>query len=188
VSFTGELGYEVNVPAGYARALWDELLARAEAAGGAAYGTEAMHVLRAEKGYIIVGQESDGTVTPRDLGLPAGQGKRDFVGKRGLARPDLLKDDRPSLVGLEVLDGNEPLEEGAQITQRPDPPPGTPASGYVTSAYWSPTLGRPIALALVNLGRNRHGETLFVPMPGGARPVRIVAPVFLDPEATRIHV
>jgi sarcosine oxidase subunit alpha len=186
VSFTGELGYEVNVPAGYARAVWDALLARAEAAGGTAYGTEAMHVLRAEKGYIIVGQESDGTVIPRDVGLPTGERKRDFVGKRGLARSDLQKDDRPSLVGLEVLDGGGPLEEGAQITQRPDPPPGTPASGYVTSAYLSPSLQRPIALALVNRGRDRHGETLYVPMPGGARPVRIVAPVFVDPEGVRL--
>ena len=188
VSFTGELGYEVNVPSGFARAVWDELVARAEAIGGGAYGTEAMHVLRAEKGYIIVGQESDGTVTPRDLSLPTGDAKADFVGKRGLGRPDLARSDRPALVGLDCLDGGPPLEEGAQLAQRPDPIPGTPASGYVTSSYLSPTLGRPIALALVSLGRERHGETLFVPMPAGARQVRIVPPVFVDPEGTRLHV
>ncbi len=187
VSFTGELGYEVNVPAGYARGVWDEIAKQAEAMGGAAYGTEAMHVLRAEKGYIIVGQESDGTVTPRDLGLPLGKAKRDFVGKRSLARPDMGKSDRPGLVGLECVDDGGPLEEGAQLTQRPDPPVGTPASGYVTSSYPSATLGRPIALALVNGGRARNGEVLYAPMPDGARKVRVVAPVFYDPEGVRLH-
>jgi sarcosine oxidase subunit alpha len=188
VSFTGELGYEVNVPAGQARAVWDAVLARAEVEGGAPYGTEAMHVLRAEKGYIIVGQESDGTVTPADLGLPTGAAKADFVGKRSLSRPDMTKPDRPGLVGLQCLDDKGPLEEGAQLAQRPDPPPGTPASGYVTSAYWSPTIGQPIALGLVNGGRARMGETLMVPMPSGARTVKVVPPVFYDPPGARLHV
>lgn len=188
VSFTGELGYEVNVPAGYARAVWDELLKRAEAEGGAPYGTEAMHVLRAEKGYLIVGQESDGTVTPMDLGLPSGGGKADFVGKRSLSRPDMVAAGRPQLVGLECVDDGGPLEEGVQLTQRPDPPPGTPASGYVTSAYHSATLRRPIALALINGGRARIGDTIFAPMPGGVRVTRIVSPVFYDAEGARLHV
>ena len=188
VSFTGELGYEVNVPSGHARAVWDELLKRAEASGGAPYGTEAMHVLRAEKGYVIVGQESDGTVTPADLGLPTGAAKRDFVGKRSLARPDMMKPGRPELVGLECMDGGGPLEEGLQLTQRPDPPAGTPASGYVTSSYHSATLDRPVALALVNGGRARIGDTIYAPAPKGARRVRIVSPVFYDPEGGRLHV
>jgi sarcosine oxidase, subunit alpha len=145
-----------------------------------------MHVLRAEKGHIIVGQESDGTVIPRDLGLPMGAGKRDFVGKRSLARADMQKTDRPGLVGLECVDDGGPLDEGAQLTQRPDPPAGTPASGYVTSSYASPLLGRPIALALVNGGRARLGEVLYAPMPDGARKVRVVAPVFYDPEGARL--
>jgi len=188
VSFTGELGYEVNVPAGFARAVWDELEKRARAIGGAPYGTEAMHVLRAEKGYIIVGQESDGSVTPGDLGLPIGTAKRDFVGKRSLARDDMIRPNRRGLVGLECLDAGGPLEEGAQLAQRPDPPVGTPSSGYVTSAYWSSTLGRPIALALLNGGQVRNGDILFVPMPKGARKVRVVAPVVYDPEGARLHV
>jgi len=188
VSFTGELGYEVNVPAGHARAVWDEILKRAEALDGAPYGTEAMHVLRAEKGYVIVGQESDGTVTPADLGLPTGAAKRDFVGKRSLSRPDMVKPGRPELVGLECMDGGGPLEEGLQLTQIPDPPAGTPASGYVTSSYYSATLDRPIALALVSGGRARIGDTVFAPMPKGARQVRIVAPVFYDPKGGRLHV
>ncbi|MDX2154869.1 MAG: sarcosine oxidase subunit alpha family protein [Hyphomicrobiaceae bacterium] len=186
VSFTGELGYEVNVASGYARDIWDELLARSEALGGCPYGTEAMHVLRAEKGFIIVGQESDGTVTPGDLGLPVGKAKADFVGKRSLARPDMVVSDRPQLVGLEVAEGGGVLEEGAQVTQHATPRPGTPALGHVTSAYWSEALRQPIALALVKGGRARIGETLHVPMPDGARVVRVVSPVFYDPLGDRI--
>jgi sarcosine oxidase subunit alpha len=187
VSFTGELGYEVNVPAGQALRIWQAVLARAEALGGCAYGTEAMHVLRAEKGFIIVGQESDGTVTPGDLGLPEGKVKADFVGKRSLKRPDMLLEDRPQLVGLEVADGGGPLEEGAQVTDVASPPAGTPALGHVTSSYASAVLGKPIALALVKGGRARMGQTLHVPMPNGARSVRVVSPVFYDPEGGRVH-
>ncbi len=186
VSFTGEIGYEINVPARFARGVWEAVHAAVEAVGGTAYGTEAMHVLRAEKGFIIVGQESDGTVTPGDLGLPTSKAKPDFVGKRSLARPDMLKADRPQLVGLESIDGRTRLEEGAQITGEAAPRAGTRALGHVTSAYMSPTLGRPIALALVAGGRARRGETVHVPMPGGAVAVRIVEPVFYDPKGERL--
>ncbi len=187
VSFTGETGYEINVPAGHARQAWDALAAAVEANGGAPYGTEAMHVLRAEKGYIIVGQETDGTVTPRDLGLPEGKTKADFVGKRGLARPDLIGPDRYELVGLECEDGNRPLEEGAQIASVAEPATGAPALGHVTSAYASPTLDRPIALALVRNARQRLGQTLYVPMPDGGRRVRLVPPVFYDPTGGKLR-
>ena len=186
VSFTGELGYEINVPARFARSVWEQVYAAAEAVGVTAYGTEAMHVLRAEKGFIIVGQESDGTVTPADLGLPTGKAKPDFVGKRSLGRPDMLKADRPQLVGLESVDGRTRLEEGAQITADATPRPGTRALGHITSAYMSPTLARPIALALVAGGRARTGTVLHVPMPGGAVAVRVVEPVFHDPKGERL--
>jgi sarcosine oxidase subunit alpha len=186
VSFTGELGYEINVPARFALGIWEKVHDAVAAVGGTAYGTEAMHVLRAEKGFIIVGQESDGTVTPGDLGLATSKAKPDFVGKRSLARPDMLKPDRPQLVGLESQDGRARLEEGAQITSEPSPRPGTRALGHVTSAYMSPTLGRPIALGLVAGGRARQGETVYVPMPGGAVAVRIVEPVFYDPKGERL--
>jgi sarcosine oxidase subunit alpha len=118
VSFTGELGFEVNVPADHGAAIWDAIGDAGKAHGLTAYGTEAMHVLRAEKGYIIVGQETDGTVTPADLGLDwaIGKAKRDFVGKRSLRRPDMVKPDRPQLVGLLTKNPTVVLEEGSQIT------------------------------------------------------------------------
>jgi sarcosine oxidase subunit alpha len=190
VSFTGEAGYEINVPADYGRAVWEQVYTYVQAMGGCAYGTETMHVLRAEKGYIIVGQETDGTVTPEDVGLTwaIGKNKKDFVGKRSLSRPDMLKADRPQLVGLLTADRTTQLEEGAQIVAQTKAPRGTPALGHVTSSYWSEAAGRPIALALVAGGRARIGETLQVPMPAGDVPVEVVAPVFVDAKGERLHV
>jgi sarcosine oxidase subunit alpha len=186
MSFTGELGFEINVPASQGAMVWEAVWNAGQAHGLTLYGTEAMHVLRAEKGYIIVGQETDGTVTPGDLGLDwaIGKAKPDFVGKRGLQRPDLVAAGRKQLVGLSTADPKVLLEEGAQITQSPAPPPGTGALGHVTSAYHSDAAGRSIALALVADGRNRLGETLHVPMPGGAVPVIVVKPIFHDPEGS----
>jgi len=188
VSFTGELGYEVNVPSDYGRAVWEAIWANVEKVGGCAYGTEAMHVLRAEKGYIIVGQETDGTVTPDDLGLTwaVGKNKPDFVGKRSLTLPDMMRPDRKQLVGLITEDPNVVLEEGAQVTREADPPKGTPALGHVTSAYWSDAAGRSIALALVSGGRARTGETLYVPMPDKSIAVTVTSPVFYDPKGERL--
>jgi len=185
VSFTGELGYEVNVPAGHGRAIWEKLWAAGAPYGACAYGTEAMHVLRAEKGYIVVGQETDGTVTPDDLGLgwAIGKAKPDFVGKRSLVMTDLQASDRQQLVGL--LPAQLP-QEGAQIVDRPDPPLGSAALGHVTSAYDSATLGRPIALALVAGGRQRLGQTIHITTAIGTMPATIVAPVFYDHEGARL--
>ena len=104
VSFTGELGFEVNVPADYGAAVWEAIYAAGQAHGMVAYGTETMHVLRAEKGYIIVGQDTDGTVTPDDAGLSwaIGKNKADFVGKRSLERASMKAADRKQLVGLQT--------------------------------------------------------------------------------------
>ena len=189
VSFTGELGFEVNVPAGHAAAVWEALYARVEALGGCAYGTEAMHVLRAEKGYIIVGQESDGTATLGDLGLgwAIGKAKRDFVGKRSLDRPDMTAPGRRQLVGLLTADPGCVLEEGAQLTQFAAAPVGTRSLGHVTSSYGEATLGHSIALAMLADGRARLGETLYVQRAGEAMPVRVTGPVFLDPEGVRLN-
>ena len=189
VSFTGELGFEVNVPSGHAAAVWEQVHARVHGLGGCAYGTEAMHVLRAEKGYIIVGQESDGTATPGDLGLDwaVSKAKPDFVGKRSLARPDMLAPGRRQLVGLLTADPRRVLDEGAQLTGQAAPPPGMPSLGHVTSAYGGTTLGHSIALAMLADGRSRRGETLFVQGSGGPAAVRVVDPVFLDPEGVRLN-
>jgi sarcosine oxidase, subunit alpha len=188
VSFTGELGFEVNVPAGYGRAVWEAIMVEGRVHGITPYGTETMHVLRAEKGYIIVGQETDGTVTPDDAGLgwAVGKAKKDFVGKRSLARPAMARDDRKQLVGLLTVDPATVLEEGAQIVADPAQPVPMTMIGHVTSSYPSATLGRSIALALVRGGRARIGTRLSVPMPGGAVEVEVVQPVFYDAKGERL--
>ena len=137
LSFTGELGFEVNVPARHGRALWEKLWEAGRQYDICAYGTETMHVLRAEKGYIIVGQDTDGTVTPIDAGMAwaIGKNKPDFVGKRGLARPDLVAAGRKQLVGLLTEDGRTKLEEGAQIVLDPNQPMPMKMIGHVTSSY-----------------------------------------------------
>jgi len=188
-SFTGELGYEINVPAGFAQAVWDALLAAGAPFDITPYGTEAMHVLRAEQGYIIVGQETDGTVTPDDLGLGwmIGKTKRGFVGKRSLTLPDMMRADRQQLVGLLTSDAHVVLEEGAQLVA--DARPRVPAAmlGHVTSAYWSEALQRSIALALVGGGRARIGSTLYVPMADRVIPVTVTPPLFHDREGARLR-
>ena len=188
VSFTGELGFEINVPAGHGLKVWEALWAEGRKHDVTAYGTETMHVLRAEKGFIIVGQDTDGTVTPDDAGLgwAVGKAKPDFVGKRSLARPDMALPDRKQLVGLLTEDPQLVLEEGAQIVADPKASLPMPMLGHVTSSYHSATLGRSIALAVVAGGRARLGETLFVPMPGVTHRVTVSDMVFYDPEGARL--
>ncbi len=189
MSFTGDRGFEVNVPADYGEAVWEALWGEAEKHGACAYGTEAMHVLRAEKGYIIVGQDTDGTVTPNDAGLDwaVGKKKTDFVGIRGLMRPDLVAPGRRQLVGLRTKDPNVVLEEGAQIVIDPNQPIPMKMIGHVTSSYWSENCGRSIALALVEGGRDRVGRTLYVPMPSGPIEVEVGSTVFFDEKGERLH-
>ncbi|MCD2183054.1 sarcosine oxidase subunit alpha [Rhizobium sp. GN54] len=189
MSFTGEAGYEVNVPADYGQAVWEAIWARAEALGACAYGTEAMHVLRAEKGYIIVGQDTDGTVTPFDAGLAwaVSKKKSDFVGIRGLKRPDLVKEGRKQLVGLKTKDPKVVLEEGAQIVADPNQPMPMKMIGHVTSAYWSENCGQSIAFALVEGGQTRMGQTLYVPMPDRTIAVEVTDMVFIDKEGVRLN-
>lgn len=187
VSFTGELGYEVNVPSSHGQRAWDAILEAGRNASITPYGTEAMHVLRAEKGYIIIGQDTDGTVTPLDAGLAwaIGKAKPDFVGKRSIERPAMLATDRKQLVGLLSIDARTLLKEGAQIVDPADD--RTRSIGHVSSSYWSDALGRPIALALVRGGRSRMGAALEVAMPAGAIPVQIADPVFYDREGARLN-
>lgn len=189
ISFTGELSFEVHVPAQFGAAAW-AAIARAGAAHGITpYGTEAMHVLRAEKGYIIIGQEADGTVSPDDLGLSwaVARSKPDFIGKRSLARADLARDDRRQLVGLRPLDEATVLPEGAQLTAAAGGAVPVPMLGHVTSSYWSDTVGGPFALALVKGGRSRVGETVIGRWGDAAVPCRITGAIFHDPAGAKMH-
>ncbi|WP_027577180.1 sarcosine oxidase subunit alpha [Bradyrhizobium sp. WSM1743] len=189
VSFTGELGFEVNVAARRGRALWEKLWQAGQQYDICPYGTETMHVLRAEKGYIIVGQDTDGTLTPDDAGLSwaIGKAKPDFVGKRSLSRPDMVAKGRKQLVGLLTDDPKLVLQEGAQIVADPNVPKPMPMLGHVTSAYWSDAVGRSIALAVIADGRVRDGETLYIPMPDRTITARVVKnTVFYDPDGKRL--
>ncbi|MDE1570616.1 sarcosine oxidase subunit alpha family protein [Aquabacter sp. P-9] len=189
VSFTGELGFEINVPSDHARAVWEALWEKGQAYGITPYGTETMHVLRAERGFIIVGQDTDGTVTPDDLGLGGmvSKVKPDFVGKRSLVRPDMLRADRKQLVGLLTDDPKIVLDEGAQIVEDTNQPLPMTMIGHVTSSYWSDACGRSIALALVSGGRARMGTRLHVTTPEGFAAVKVVEPVFFDAKGTRVN-
>ncbi len=189
VSFTGELGFEVNVPADYGlgvqAAIWDE----ARKHGASAYGLDALLVMRAEKGFIVVGQETDGTVTADDLGFGrmVAMNKREFIGKRSLTLPDLRRPGRKQLVGLLAEDAAFVLDEGAQVVSEAAPPLATPAQGHVTSSYMSPTLKRSIAMALIADGRARLGERVHVTTLSGTAPAKIVEPIFYDKEGRRLE-
>ncbi|MGN6771623.1 MAG: sarcosine oxidase subunit alpha [Rhizobiaceae bacterium] len=189
MSFSGERGFEINVPSDYGPAVIEAIWKEGQKHGACMYGTETMHVLRAEKGYIIVGQDTDGTVTPDDAGLSwaVGKKKTDFVGIRGMKRPDLLAKGRKQLVGLKTKDPKTVLEEGAQIVA--DPRQAIPMTmiGHVTSSYWSESCGRSIALALVKDGRSKIGETLYVPMPDRTIEVEVTGTVFYDETGARLN-
>jgi sarcosine oxidase subunit alpha len=188
ISFSGELAYELNVPTDHGRALWEAVMAAGAPLGITPYGTEAMHVLRAEKGYPIIGQETDGTVTPQDLGLGAlVSTKKDFIGRRSQRRPDSLRPDRKQLVGLLPVDRDELLPEGAQLVA-PDADLASvpvPMLGHVTSSYRSAALGRTFALALVKAGRDRIGERVSVPLADRVVDATIAGSVLFDPENRR---
>ena len=191
ISFTGESSFEINVPAGYGRHLWDKVMEAGEEFDITPYGTEVMHLLRAEKGFIIVGQDTDGTITPHDLNMDwIVSKKKDFIGKRSLFREDMLREDRKKLVGLiTVNDPDLVLEEGAQIVeQNAGNTTPVPMIGHVTSSYFSPSLNKSIALALVKGGLSREGDTVHVDGGGPERiPAKIVTPVFVDPDGERLH-
>ena len=191
VSFSGELAFEVNVNGWHAPAVWDRLIAAGEKFDITPYGTETMHVLRAEKGYPIIGQDTDGTITPQDLGMDWAVSKKkpDFIGKRSFTRAENLNPMRKQFVGLLPLDRETVLPEGAQIIEQVDggvlPPPPVPMLGHVTSSYRSAELGRPFGLALVKGGRSRIGDTLHVPVDGALVAVEVTGTVLVDPEGAR---
>ena len=191
ISFSGELAFEINVEAFYGRQVWEDVLAAGEEFGITVYGTETMHVLRAEKGLIIVGQDTDGTITPHDANMSwvVGAKKKDFLGKRSLDRPDSVREDRRQLVGLLSADGSTRLEEGAQIVDAdtpitPEEGP-VPMIGWVSSSYLSAELDQPFALALIDGGLGRLGETVRSPQGDRLVDLTITSPVLVDPEGAR---
>ncbi|AWN15121.1 sarcosine oxidase subunit alpha family protein [Salinisphaera sp. LB1] len=197
ISFTGELAFEINVDANYGQALWDAVMKAGEPYGLTPYGTETMHVLRAEKGFIVAGQDTDGSMTPLDMGMQwaIGKNKTDFIGKRSLERPDIVLDSRRQYVGLLPKEPETVLPEGAQLVdhadseRRPSFESPVPMTGYVSSSYYSAALGRSFALALVNGGHKRHGETVYSPQPDGrVIAAEITSPVFYDKEGARQNV
>lgn len=187
ISFSGERSYEVNVCSKDGLYVWEKIYEAAKPFGVTPYGTETMHVLRAEKGYIIIGQDTDGSVTPVDLGMAGLVAKtKDFLGKRSLTRSDTNRPNRKQLVGLLTKDGKTVLPEGAQILDGNPLHRPTPMQGHVTSSYFSPTLGKPIALALVKGGLSRMGESVEVSIAEGRYvSAEIASPVFFDPKSER---
>lgn len=190
VSFSGELAFEVNVANYYGLAAWELVAEAGEPFDITPYGTETMHVLRAEKGLIIVGQDTDGTVTPQDAGMEWAVSKtKDFIGRRSYSRPDTAREDRKHLVGVLPVDGKTLLPEGAQLVAERTPltpqEGPVPMLGHVTSSYRSAALGRPFGLALVWNGRNRIGETVRSPVGDQLVDVEITSHVLFDPEGAR---
>jgi len=191
ISFSGELSFEVNVPSHTGAHVWRELMAAGAEFDITPYGTETMHVLRAEKGYIIVGQDTDGSITPYDLGMGAMVSTtKDFLGRRSLKRSHTAGTGRKQLVGLLTDDAATVLPEGSQIISSSTlPAPPVPMVGHVTSSYFSPTVQRPIAMGLVRDGLARMGEKVYIPLVDGRIVcATICSPVFYDPEGKRHHV
>jgi sarcosine oxidase, subunit alpha len=188
ISFTGEHTYEINIQANFGKSLWEKCMEAGKEFNITPYGTETMHLLRAEKGFIIVGQDTDATMTPIDLQMDwiVSKKKYDFIGKRSLYRSDTMREDRKQLVGLATDDPAEVLEEGAQIVSDTNLKP-VKMLGHVTSSYYSPNLNKSIALAVVRGGKNMMGKKLFIPMVDKNINVTIVDPVFFDKENVRLN-
>jgi sarcosine oxidase, subunit alpha len=190
VSFSGELAYEINVSSWHGLATWEAVFAAGQPYRITPYGTETMHVLRAEKGFPIVGQDTDGTVTPDDLGMSwIVSTRKDFVGRRSLARPDTARTDRKHLVGLLPVDPGALLPEGVQLVAEgvpitPEAGP-VPMLGHVTSSYHSAALERTFALALIKNGRHRIGETVLAPLGDRTIAATVTEPVFYDKDGAR---
>ncbi|SDZ39806.1 sarcosine oxidase subunit alpha [Jannaschia faecimaris] len=191
ISFSGELSYELAVASAQGLALWEAVMEAGAEFNVTPYGTEALHIMRAEKGFIMIGDETDGTVIPQDLGLDwaISRKKDDFLGKRGQQRAEFQKPDRWKLVGLETLDGSA-LEDGAYaIGQGINDNGQTHVQGRVTSTYISPTLGRGIAMGLVERGPDRMGDVIqFTRIGKDPVDAKIVSPVFFDAEGEKANV
>jgi sarcosine oxidase, subunit alpha len=190
ISFSGELSYEIATPANHGQGLWNAIMEAGQEFGIEPYGTEALHVLRAEKGYIVIGDETDGTTTPHDVGLSGlvSKKKADFLGKRSLEQSFLAGPNRKQLVGLLTENPEDVLPDGAYAVRAVKDKPLMDMIGQVTSTYMSPTLGRSIAMALIENGRARMGEMISFPLEGGkVINAKITDIVFYDKEGARLN-
>jgi len=187
VSFTGDRSYEISIPADRAEPLWAHLREAGKALEAIVIGLEALMILRAEKGFIVIGKDTDGTTLPHDLGVDGPRAKRqtDYVGRRSLFTEEASRGDRLQLVGLTVPQGEAPLSTGAHGIRRIDG--RLRSQGFVTSSYQSPTLGRAVALGLIERGGSRHGETIEIQHLGKLRTATIAAPCAFDPAGDRLH-
>ncbi|MDI7860656.1 sarcosine oxidase subunit alpha family protein [Rhizobiaceae bacterium n13] len=190
ISFSGELAYELAVPAGYGEAVADALMEAGSKHGICPYGVEALNVLRIEKGHVTH-SELDGRTTADDVGLGrmvSGQ-KPDFIGKRLSTRFGLTAADRTQLVGLKPVDRAKELKAGAHLLKEGAKPSTVNDQGHITSACHSPVLGHSIALAMLKSGRERFGEKVVVwdGLRGEEFQAEVCSPVFVDPQNRKLH-
>jgi sarcosine oxidase subunit alpha len=192
ISFTGELTFEINVQANYGTHVWEKLFEAGAKYNLTPYGTETMHILRAEKGFIIAGQDTDGSVHPFDLGMGwcvSNKKPFSYVGKRGMNRQDCVRDNRKQMVGLKTKDPKMVIPEGAQAVLDPNESIPMKMVGHVTSSYWSANLGHSIAMGFIKGGLDKMGETVYYPLVDGTViEAEICSPIFLDPKGERQNV
>ena len=190
ISFSGELAYELAVPARYGDGVIRAIMAAGAEHGIVAYGTEALSVMRVEKGHPA-GNEINGTATARDLGLGKLMSqKKDFIGRIMAERPGLTDPDRPTLAGFRPVNRSERLRAGAHFIPVGAPPTAGNDEGYMTSVAFSPSLSHWIGLGLIKGGPARYGERVraYDPVRRGDIEVEVCAPVFIDPEGARLRV
>ena len=191
ISFSGELSYEIAVPASHGLAFWEALIEAGQEFGIQPYGTECLHIMRAEKGFIMIGDETDGTVIPQDLGLgwAISKKKADYLGKRAKERSHMTDPKRWKLVGLETLDGSVIPDGAYAVAEGHNANGQRNVQGRVTSTYHSPTLGKGIAMGLVLNGPDRMGEEIDFPgTDGKTYRARIVDTVFFDKQGEKQNV
>ena len=187
-SFTGEISYEVSVPASCGLSLWEVLFEAGQDYGITPYGVESLMVLRCEKGYLHVGADTDGTTNPLDLGwgFPISKKQDDFIGRRSLSRPNDVRENRLQFVGLEAVDSHTSLPIGGHVVASANPTIPEQTQGYVTSACLSPTLNKSIGLGIVAGGQARTGEHVFVFANGQTVAATIVSPTHFDAKGDRL--
>jgi heterotetrameric sarcosine oxidase alpha subunit len=189
VSFSGELAYEIACPANHGEALLRALIAAGKPFGAVLYGTEALSVMRIEKGHVA-GSELNGQTVARDLGLGRMMSqKKDYIGRTMAARPALIDPNRPTLVGLRAVDRSQRMRNGALLFARGVTPSPDNHEGHITSTAFSPSTGYWIALGLLARGPERLGEIIraYDPIRSADLDLEVVAPVFVDAEGVRLR-